>query len=564
MRFRTRLLATFLVVALVPLVALALVVHNQVTKQLTAQYETRVDAMSALIASDLAAERDAVAASIDQVRASIADDNRFRKATTTADADDRRYILDYAGGAMRLAGLSMLQIQDERGRIVSSGHFRNDYDRIDADLPRLLESVPGHTGLIEARTAGSPLRVLAGVDSVAVGNRRFTIVGGVDVNARVLRPTAGGDVLHVDLVLPGDSTGMSATRDAIVRDLPVPYIDLGHATLATATFRVSHRLDELHDVRRGIDRLFAIVVIVTGILAILIAGWSASRISRPLAELAGKTAHVDLDRLDVDFASDRADEVGVLARGLSAMTRRIRESAVQLRDAERRAATGELARQVNHDIKNGLTPIRNVFSHLVEEAVSRPERVAEVLNERRGALDSSIAYLEALAANYARLSRSGQKQRTDLSDVVRRVADDRRTATPAAIDTQLGEGIDVMADPLSLRRVVENLIDNAIDSLEGAAGHVAVETEIVRDATGPCARLVVRDTGVGMPAAQQARIFEDFYTTKANGTGLGLTIVRRLVMDLGGSIRVDSEVGKGTRFVVDIPLAAGAARGEDA
>jgi signal transduction histidine kinase len=562
MRFRTRLLVTFLVVALVPLVALALVVHNQVTERLTAQYETRVDAMAALIAGDLAAQRDAVAASIAQVRASIADDNRFRKATTTADADDRRYILDYAGGAMRLAGLSMLQIQDERGRIVSSGHFRNDYDRIDADLPRLLESAPGHTGLVEARTAGSLLLVLAGVDSVAVGNRRFTIIGGVDVKTRVLR-AAGDDMLSVALILPGDSATAPGARDAIVRDLPVPYIGLQHATLATAAFRVSHRLDELHAVRHGIDRLFVIVVIVTGIVAILIAGWSASRISRPIAELAGKTARVDLDRLDVDFTSDRADEIGVLARGLGAMTARIRESATQVRDAERRAAVGDLARQVNHDIKNGLTPIRNVFSHLVEEAGTHPERVADVLNERRVALDSSIAYLEALAANYARLSRPGQRHRLDISKLVRHVVDDRRTTTPAMIETHLGGGVEVIADPLSLRRVVENLVDNAIDSLEGAAGHVAVETEIVRDATGPCARLVVRDTGVGMPAAQQARIFEDFYTTKAGGTGLGLSIVRRLVMDVGGSIQVDSEVGRGTRFVIDIPLAADAAHGED-
>jgi len=107
----------------------------------------------------------------------------------------------------------------------------------------------------------------------------------------------------------------------------------------------------------------------------------------------------------------------------------------------------------------------------------------------------------------------------------------------------------VLGDAVSLRRVVENLVDNAVDSLEGRSGEIAVSTRVGDGRV----LLVVRDTGSGMSPDQRTRIFEDFYTTKDDGTGLGLSIVRRLVMDLDGSIEVETELGKGSCFTIDLP-----------
>src|SRR5438093_3540326 len=111
-----------------------------------------------------------------------------------------------------------------------------------------------------------------------------------------------------------------------------------------------------------------------------------------------------MDRLDVAFHSERGDEVGALTRLLGAMTDRLRTGAAKLREAERRIAMGDLARQVNHDIKNGLLPIRNVFRHLLEAARREsPDRLPAALGDRQGTIQSSISYLENLATNYARL-----------------------------------------------------------------------------------------------------------------------------------------------------------------
>ncbi len=561
MSFRTRVTAALLVGALVPMTALALLVRHEMTARLTAQYERRVDAIVAGIATRLARESDAVGAALGQVRAALSSDNRFRRAAVDGVEAERRYLLDYAGNAMRLAGLDLLQIQDEAGRIVSSGHFRNDYDRVDPVLPRRLASSPGGIALVRARTPTAPLLALAGIDSVSIGSRRFRLVGGIEAKDRLMEELSRDEALRMSLVLPGDSLadgdGSSPPlAEAVVRELRVAFVDPDQPGPETAVVRVSHDLVELQALRRSIDRWFVVAVAATAALAALVAGRVSSRVSRPVVELAEKAARIDLDRLDVDFSTGRHDEIGVLSSGLAAMTSRLRESTARLKDAERRAAIGDLARQVNHDLRNGLTPIRNALRHLTQQAQDDPARLPDVFRERQGTFQSSISYLDELAGHYARLAPRGERVRCDLNEVVRRVAAGVQGTAGVDLRTELCKDAVVTADPISLRRIVENLQDNAIDSLVGRGGQVTVSTERVgADAGETRVRLSVSDTGVGMSDVTRAHLFDDFFTTKPAGSGLGLSIVRRLVMDLDGTIQVASEEGRGSRFTVEFPAA---------
>ncbi|MGH7580704.1 MAG: sensor histidine kinase, partial [Gemmatimonadales bacterium] len=115
---------------------------------------------------------------------------------------------------------------------------------------------------------------------------------------------------------------------------------------------------------------------------------------------------------------------------------------------------------------------------------------------------------------------------------------------------------------LMLRRVLENLVGNAADSVSVGKGEVVISTERVQDGSAPVVRITIQDTGPGMTRAELDRAFDDFYTTKTGGTGLGLSIVRRLILDLGGSLRVETEPGTGTRATVEVPAgpAGGATR----
>jgi signal transduction histidine kinase len=562
MSFRTRLFVTFLLAVILPMVALGLLVRKEMTNRLTAQYERRVESLVAVIEDDLAQEGEKIVNSLGVLRGAVVDDNRFRRAAVDRVQDERRYLLDYAGNAMTLTGLAMLQFQDETGRIISSGHFRNEFDRLEPKLPRLLASTPGGVALVRARTPDRSFLALARVDSFHMGNTTFTIVAGNKVGRQFLTRLARDADLTVALVYPGGTlipdaeTHMDGdTGRAIVRELKVPFVDLEREALAVATFRVAHSLDELRALRRNINLWILLAVAAAVVMAVALVSWFASRISRPLTELADKTSRIDLDRLDIDFSTRRKDEIGALSRLLSDMTERLRASTLLVKDAERRATLGELARQVNHDIKNGLTPIRNVFRHLAQLAKNDPGQLTEVFEERQETLDSSINYLDSLATNYARLSPRGERQPCDINEIVERVAVDLRSSDQSfELHTKLCDKAMVQSDPVSLRRVVENLVDNAIESLGTRPGSVVIATSLMSGSGGRSViQITVTDTGVGMSEEQRTRVFEDFYTTKEDGTGLGLSIVRRLVMDLEGSVRVESEPGKGSRFIVDLP-----------
>jgi len=569
--FRLRLLAGLLLLALLPLAAFALVVRHQVGERLTASFEARVGVVAGAIESELVSEGAAISGRLEALAAEIADDNRLRRAIVWSEPAERPYLLDYAGRAMRLSGLSVLQLQDEEGRVLSSGHFRAEYDRLDPTLPAGLGAGRASPGRLAAELpALAPVRTPAGdvlallrSEPVVLGGRRLVLVGGVTVDEAALARLAPDGEVAVALVHPGGTLGapagtpISPQEFVVAREIPVRWAG-PDAAPDGARFVVSHSLAPLRQARAQIARWFLLAAGLTAAAAVALAAWLSARIGRPLAELARKTARVDLDRLDVDFASDRRDEVGALSRVLAAMSDRLRAGAARLREAERRATLGEIARQVNHDVKNGLVPIRNVFRHLAEVAESEPEALPVVLAERRGTIESGIGYLEGLAANYARLAPRLDLRACDAVAVAREVAAGAETPAVRVVVKAPAGVPEVRADPLVLRRILENLVGNAVDAAQAGGGHVTVLLAPAAD--GERVQVEVADDGPGLAPDELARAFEDFYTTKPEGTGLGLSVARRLANDLGGSLKAESAPGEGSRFSVELPAGPGGER----
>ncbi len=551
MTFRSRLVIGFATLAAVPLVLLSFGVRRELGARLTAQHQERVAGLVEIIAADLDRQSDAVAARLAGLANALTNDDRFRLGALRGAAAERSYVLEYGTRALPLTGLAVLQVQDRDGRILTSGHFRNEFDRLDPGTLAGLAAGLGRPMLLRARTPTGPLLALARLDSVALGGRTFFLVGGVAVDDEWLGGLRRDPTVRLTLQLP--DTALSAgtpddTLDVVVEALTLPVVDpAARPVAATARLVVAASLAPLRAVRRGVDRWFLAAVGVTTAVALALVLVLAARMSQPLDDLAKAARAVDLERGPVALAAERTDEVGVLARVLESMVARLRSDAARLREVERRATLGELARQVNHDIRNGLTPIRNVFRHLAQVAEREPASLPAVFAERRATVESGVAYLERLAGNYARLHPELDLRVCDLAALVREVAD--TVAPGGAIEVAVEGAVTVRTDPLIARRILENLARNAVEAAGPVGGRVRLGA-----ATLPAgARLTVQDTGPGMTQVELDRAFEAFHTTKAVGTGLGLPIVRRLVADLGGSLRVETTPGQGTTFIVDLP-----------
>lgn len=485
MTFRTRLLTAFGVVVLIPLLVFGLGIRREMSRRVTDEYGRRVGSLVNVINADIARETDRIAARLAAMKTSLSADNRFRAFVVRG--EEREYVLDYAGDAMRLAGLAFLQIQDDEGRILSSGHFRNEFDRLGPTVR--------DTMLVRASAAEGPFLALVTSDSLRIAGKPFRIAGGITVDSALLARLARDPELGVRLVLPSDSI-TADTGQLVEREIPLSYIDAadGPGRVERARIEITRSSALLTALQHNVNFWFAAAVLVAALAALLLAGWLSTRISTPV---------------------------------------------------EARIAIGDLARQVNHDIKNGLAPLRNVFRHLTQVAREEPAKLPQVFTERQGTVESSIGYLETLAANYAKLSPQSERKATDVNAVVRETV-----GGTSGVRTKLAEGLQpVSADALVLRRVIENLVSNAVDSLEGKNGSVMVATE----RGNGMVRISVSDSGRGMSKAELDRAFDDFYTTKPGGTGLGLSIVRRLVLDSNGSLKVETEPGQGSTFIVELP-----------
>jgi signal transduction histidine kinase len=560
MSLRTRLLLAFAAVVLIPIALLAFGIRYEMNRRLSEEYQRRVDGVVAVIREDLARESAGIAARLTSLESALLNDNRFRSAAVAGVDADREYLLDYAGTAMRLTGLSMLQIQDAEGRIISSGHFRNEHGRIESGLPSAL-SHAGGVAFVSTRSPEREFLALARVEPFSIADRMFIIVGGVAVDDAFLGRLARDPAIVVSLRYAGVTLSTAApapdaTDDAAVGKVQVPVIRGGTGALpevAQARLEVTQPRTPLRVLLRSTDAWFLSTAAATGITALLLAVWVSSRMSGRLAALAEKTAVLDLDRLDVEF-DPGTDEVGRLSRLLGDLAARLRTSTARVREAERRATVGELARQINHDIKNGLIPLRNVMRHLAQVERDDPSTLRVVFAERRQTLDSSIAYLETLATSYQRLSRPPDRRECDLNALITDVVRAAEGLEHVDFGTELTNLPRVVGDPIAFRRILENLIANAVDSLPSSSGRITVSTHVThQEGELPAIRMIVADTGRGMSADEAKRIFDDFYTTKERGTGLGLSIVRRLVMDAHGTIAVESVPGTGTRMIVDIP-----------
>lgn len=581
MSFRTRLALALAILALVPLLLFGLGVRGRVRADLASRYRSETAALAADLRTELGRDGRQVGDRLAAMADAAGRDNRLRLALAGRGAGDRAYLLDYAGRAMRLAGLQMLQIQDSGGTVLSSGHFRNEFGRREPGVARRLEASPGGAALLRASAPSGPFLVLARALPVRIAERSLVLVGGVQVDSAFLARLVPGDEMGLQLSVPGsdpvtvpaegaaaESAPIDVGGERVVETIRLPYVAgdaaepdasaaTGNVTRGSeATLVVSRSLEPLRALQRGIDVWFALALLAVAATSVLFGLWLASRLSRPLGALARTTATLDLDRLDAHFPIERSDEIGTLARGLQELTGRLRAGAVRLREAERRATLGEISRQVNHDVRNGLTPLRHVVRHLAEVARREPDRLAPVFEERRDSLESGLDYLETLATRYARLSSRPEPRPTDVAALARRTASEA-AAGEASVRCEVESGLPpALADPVALRRVLDNLVRNALESLGGGPGTVWIRART--GASPGRVRLEVEDDGPGMTGEDRERMFEQFYTTRPEGAGLGLAIVRRLVTDMEGTIEVDTEPGRGTRFSVDLPSAAGA------
>jgi signal transduction histidine kinase len=310
--------------------------------------------------------------------------------------------------------------------------------------------------------------------------------------------------------------------------------------------------DEAFAAARGLGRYLALAALA----AILFVGTAAALVRRramaPLVRLEEATQALAAGQFDARVPTEAAGEFTRLATSFNAMAERLASLQDRIKSQERQVMFGRVVAGMFHDLSHPIEAIANNARLLVEHTLDADERdaIGRTIERERATLQR---FLDDVL-NVARprpLERFPVDVNASVGDVIdaMRAEADRVQVMLAGHFASGAPTID--GDRFALGRVCRNLIANALQAT-GPGGHVSVTTVQTSDAI----EIEVVDTGVGIPPDRLSTVFDDFVTTKKRGLGLGLATSRRIVEQLGGSIRVSSEVGRGSTFTLHFPRSA--------
>jgi signal transduction histidine kinase len=312
------------------------------------------------------------------------------------------------------------------------------------------------------------------------------------------------------------------------------------------------------NLRKDISALLVTIInmyVVLLLLAVFIAFIISSGITQPLRMLQYKFRETELGKQHQEIQYNKNDEIGGLIKEYNRMVQEMSENVRKLADTERESAWREMAKQIAHEIKNPLTPMKLSVQLLLRSWKDNKEDFDSRMTKVTSVLIEQIDTLSAIASEFSAFAKmpKAQDEEVDLAAKLVTIVQLFENTKDMDISLNLNQirSVKIIADKEQLSRVFINLIKNGIQAVpEGIRGKI----EINLTAYGSRVKVTVKDNGSGIPEDRREKLFIPSFTTKTKGMGMGLAIVKNIINNSGGEIWFESEVGKGTEFFVEFPI----------
>jgi signal transduction histidine kinase len=569
----TKFALTFAPLFLIVMLLTMYAVHRTVTLQFTDRYESDLQMSIDLVKRELRSRQQLIQRQLRQLGLRMQEDHEFRLRTNVLQDLHHPYIVDYAPTYMATMGLQALEITDERGMILSSGQYRSAFGGNALGLLQNIKDVDHDFVFALFDHPDGYLLCLTAAETFRIGNRTYTVLGGIEVhdqfmagletnprNVMLFRTpprsfSSNPNRIDITVFMDNDSGKGYLLPEWLHEDYSISSISIPVAertAVQEGNIYLLHSKIELLQLLDSVNKKVYAITIVGVLFVIILAFWQAGNVARPLQRLARKASALSLDSLDDDFNINSRDEVGVLNDALKMMVQRLRLSRLNLAIAEQKAAIAEIARKINHDIKNGFIPIRNVMQHWSEVADSDPDKLAEIFKERKDTVDESLQYLQALAQDYSKSSHLMEFEPVNVKEVIDSVVRNYKDLPGKQINIESitsGDNIFISGERNQFRRAIENVVCNAVDAC-GDAGEVTIKTTNIDQTIV----ITIEDTGSGFPDEIRDQLFHRHVTTKQNGTGIGLMNTYGIITQFKGTIAVKNHDEGGAQIKIMLPI----------
>ena len=487
---------------------------------------------------------------------------------------DQAALIKSTAANMNLLNLDYLTVIAPDGNVLAQGHDQSIFGFSVKDDPIVKEALSGQQahslGIREIK--GKPQLMTLAASPVWFKDRVIgVVVGGQVIDAGYLEDLQA--LSGAELILVKDGVVQTSTIPGNLDEVPVETtankinsVELGGIPYKFGSFALEdfsgNKIADLligistYDLKTAFDKL-SLIFILFACLGFILSGslaWGfANRISRPISELADSAARLATGDFDVDVQTGRRDELGKLVRSFNLMVADLKDYRDKLVDSERMAAFTQMAQKVAHEIKNPLTPIQVSIQDLKRSYETNNKDFPQILEQSCNTVLEEVSSLARIVKEFSEFARfpSPQMAVEDLNKLM------RTFAGLYASDIETGrlvldfanEGLPVNIDFDHIKRAVYNVLKNALEAA-GETGKVHLSTYKENSQ----AVIEVTDNGPGFSAQAKKNLYSPYFTTKANGSGLGLVIVKKIITEHDGLIEIEDSVGVGSTVKLKLKL----------
>ncbi len=289
------------------------------------------------------------------------------------------------------------------------------------------------------------------------------------------------------------------------------------------------------------------------VIAFALAYFLSTYITQSLKTISDRLSETRLNQKNEKiYLKANSKEINLLIQAYNRMVDKLEQSAIKLAESEREEAWREMAKQVAHEIKNPLTPMRLTVQSFERKFDANDPLLKQKLKDYSDTLIQQIDTMSAVASAFSNFASMPAQQNETLNVVeVVELALDIFNEDDVTFESAEQVIISKM-DRTQLIRIITNLVKNAIQAIPKDQEHKRVSVRVERGEKDVF--IAVSDNGIGIEAANFGRIFEPKFTTKTSGMGLGLGIIKNIIENYKGTITFESEYGKGTTFLVSLPI----------
>ncbi|MBK7099391.1 MAG: HAMP domain-containing histidine kinase [Sphingobacteriales bacterium] len=279
----------------------------------------------------------------------------------------------------------------------------------------------------------------------------------------------------------------------------------------------------------------------------------ANRITNSFKLIGAKMREISLSKINEPIVWEREDEINDLVKEYNKMVDKLQESAGAIAKNERDEAWREMARQVAHEIKNPLTPMKLNLQYLQKAINEGRTDIHQLASNVSGTMVEQIDHLSRIASDFSQFSNINKPEKTkfDLHEVLDPLIEIHGRNPKIRTEwIRLPNSINIFADKTQMNRLFSNLLVNALEACVDKEGSKIIITEQIANKH---ITICVQDNGPGIDEKMKSKIFYPNFTTKSSGTGLGLAMCKNIVEQNGGSIWFETNIEKGAAFFVNLP-----------